>query len=297
MKTILILTDFSENAKRAAETAAFFAEKLHANLLLLNSNNVIPAIPYNTEELLPDENVSWEKECKRNLESLAKYIKEVLAEVNPHYRKSTVRVLLKEGELATSIAEVARKENIELIVMGAGSGSRIDHLLFGSDTSSVIDHSNHPVLIVPVGGSISKIDRMIFATNFNEVDILVIEYLIELGQFFEYQLEIAHITLYGNPIRQEKNKVKDFIEQLGATQHSKIIFHDIRGKDILSRLDHLCEERDADILAFTHLQQPIFKRMFKEGNIKKALSNQKLPLLIFPSDRKNTTIKEMLRYK
>lgn len=170
--------------------------------------------------------------------------------------------------------------------MGARSGSKVDHMLFGSDTSSVIDHSTCPVLIASASGSIKKINRVMFATDFKEADIYAIEYLIELSEFFEYEFEIVHVTLYGDHIPHE-NKVKDFIKQLKATKYPKIIFQEIMGKDLLSGLDQWCEEREPDILALTHLQHSLFKRMLREGNVKKALSNQKLPLFIFPSSSKS----------
>lgn len=81
MKSILILTDFSDNSKKAAETAAFFAEKIYANLLILYSNDIIPALPYYPGVLLSDESVSWQQECEKNLELQANRLNEILAEV------------------------------------------------------------------------------------------------------------------------------------------------------------------------------------------------------------------------
>lgn len=283
MKKILVLTDFSENAKKAVETAAFFAGKLHAGLLLLNTNDAIPAIPYYPGVLMPVEGVFWQEEREKNMESLVKELKKVVTKLNPYRRKPPVRTLLREGELAANVAKVIGKENIEMIVMGAPSGNSIDHILFGSDISSVIDHSTCPVLIINPSTGISKVDRVMFATDFNEADILVIEYLIKLGELFEYQLEIVHVTLYGDHALPKDNSVKVFIEQLASTQYPNVIFHDIRGKNLLVRLDKICEEREPDILAFVHPKHSIFKRMLKEGNVKKAISHQKLPLFIFPS--------------
>jgi nucleotide-binding universal stress UspA family protein len=42
MKTILILTDFSENSAHAAKAAVNLAEKMHANMLLFHNYQVLP---------------------------------------------------------------------------------------------------------------------------------------------------------------------------------------------------------------------------------------------------------------
>lgn len=49
MKKILILTDFSTNAFNAAEGAVILAGRIHANLLIMHSDNSIPLIPYYKE--------------------------------------------------------------------------------------------------------------------------------------------------------------------------------------------------------------------------------------------------------
>jgi galactose-1-phosphate uridylyltransferase len=61
MKKILVLTDFSNNALNAAEAAVILAGKIHANLLIMNSDNSIALIPYYKDVPLITEIVSWDK--------------------------------------------------------------------------------------------------------------------------------------------------------------------------------------------------------------------------------------------
>jgi len=60
-----------------------------------------------------------------------------------------VRTLVEIGEPALKIREVARRDQIDLIVMGTYGTSRLEDLLCGSVTEKVVHHTGCPVLVVP----------------------------------------------------------------------------------------------------------------------------------------------------
>lgn len=283
MKTILVLTDFSENALRAAETAATLAEKLNANLLLFNANYTVPAVPYYPGVILVNENISWETECEKKLNQLAEHLKQIVSEVNVGQRKPSVQTLLLEGDLWGNVRHIMDKENVEMIIMGGRSGSTIDHVVYGSDISAIIDHATCPVLVISSNMHLTMLNRVIFATDFNESDRYAITYLMELGKLFEYQLEIVHVSLYGDRHVPQDPLVFDFIKMLEEPNYPNLSYTDIGNKDFIQGLSHICEERGADLLALTHQQHSYLARVFKEGAVKKLITKQKLPLLIFSS--------------
>jgi nucleotide-binding universal stress UspA family protein len=61
----------------------------------------------------------------------------------------TVHALLEVGDPALKIREVARRDQIDLIIMGTHGTSRLEDLLFGSVTEKVVHHTGCPVLVVP----------------------------------------------------------------------------------------------------------------------------------------------------
>jgi len=68
MKTLLILTDLSENAEHAAKTAMVLSERLRANVFLYNSCLTMPITPYYAHGVLPAENdLWWHEESKKSL--------------------------------------------------------------------------------------------------------------------------------------------------------------------------------------------------------------------------------------
>ena len=63
MKKILVLTDFSENASRAASSAIFLASKVHASVLLFHTF-IRQAVPVNADTPWQIEELMWADQSK-----------------------------------------------------------------------------------------------------------------------------------------------------------------------------------------------------------------------------------------
>ncbi|MEQ7801950.1 universal stress protein [Pedobacter sp. ASV1-7] len=283
MKTILVLTDFSNNALRAAEAAVILAGEIHANLLVMHSDNSIPMIPYYKGMPVITENISWESMKNEQMDKLVAHL-ESFANLNvvPHHKLS-IHVRLMTGDLQANVKEIVKEKIIELIIIGARSGSKFDHILFGSDTNALIEHTECPVLIIPQNYNFRKLDRVIFATNFNETDVHVINYLFKLGKLLQYQLEIVHVSLYGDKPGLKNESVRGYINSLSEKKYPAVLFRDIRGKRLLPRLIKHCQERETDILALSYQHHSFVMRILKEGTVKMSIGQQKIPILVFHS--------------
>ena len=62
------------------------------------------------------------------------------------------KVLLKEGEPFVEIIQMAKKESMDLIVMGTHGRTGLDHILFGSTAEKVVRKSPCPVLTIRLPG-------------------------------------------------------------------------------------------------------------------------------------------------
>jgi nucleotide-binding universal stress UspA family protein len=61
-------------------------------------------------------------------------------------------VQFKEGEPFLEIIQMAKKESVDLIVMGTHGRTGLDHVLFGSTAEKVVRRSSCPVLTVRLPG-------------------------------------------------------------------------------------------------------------------------------------------------
>lgn len=283
MKTILILTDFSENASHAALEGVMLSQQIHANLLLLNTNTSQPVIPQYAGDInVIDEFNNWETESKSNLKKLAESLEPLM--LHPDLlRKPSIHFQTGIGSLSHMVKEIIRHKDIDLIVMGAPAGGTIAHLLTGSDTFSVIDHATRPVLVVPPVAEIEKFEKVVFATNYNMSDLDGIRYLVKLGNVFNYKLEIVHVDLYGQHEAGE-NKEEIFLKHVHRLKYPQISFSKIYGKDVAGRLNSLCEKEAASLLAFVHYRNSFLAELLQLGVVKEALQKQVVPVMVFPRE-------------
>ncbi|HEY9000733.1 MAG TPA: universal stress protein [Mucilaginibacter sp.] len=283
MKTILILTDFSENAAHAAVTGVNLAKNLHANILLFHSNtSQAPSPLYAGDFTVVDEVNFLEKENLEKLRNLANAL-EPYVESENNVWKSFLHYDETIGPLAYQVRNILATKDIEIIVMGAREGSRLDHFFTGSETFSVIDHADKPVLVIPHNIYLDNFKRIVFATNFAEDDVKALRYLAGLGSIFNYHIEVVHINSFGDDDITKELRKLEFMKHIQRLRYPHLNIQELHGKDVVNRLNRLCQETETDLLAFTHYRDSFFTRLLHQSISREALEHQKVPMLIFPS--------------
>nr|WP_294948121.1 universal stress protein [uncultured Mucilaginibacter sp.] len=282
MKKILVLTDFSDNATRSAEAAVLIGARLHANIILCNSFISQPVLSEYGGMPWPVEQLLWEDDGKEKLaylrEGLQKFVKQLPA--NSHYPSIDTRQVI--GSLGYEVKDIVENDKVEMIVMGSQSGKALDHILVGSDTAAVINHTNRPVLVVPACHPLTKIKNVTLATIFDEGGLKAVHYLTRLGRVFNFSINIVHIALWGDKAMPDAIK-NTFMKQVAKFNYPHITYHNISGKELANRLNDFCGENCSDVLALVHDQHSFLSRLFKQSHSQALLKNQALPVMIIPA--------------
>ncbi|WDF79902.1 universal stress protein [Mucilaginibacter sp. KACC 22773] len=168
-----------------------------------------------------------------------------------------------------------------MIVTGASTDCVADHVFFGSDTWKIIETANCPVLIVPPKAGLDQLNKVVFATDFETGDLEAIMYLEVLSNTLDFRTEIVHVTVNGDMDKAMMEKAAAFNEKL-ADLKRPVTYKEIRGKEVVSRLNRISKQTGADMLAMTHHQYSFFKKLFSDSIAKQELAHQRIPLLIFP---------------
>lgn len=283
MKTILILTDFSPNADHAARSAAKIAGELGADILIYNTyydHLLLPGYPGGP--WVAEEFVFLRDESNTKLSNLAEELKAITGMKTAQDFKPQISYECGEGLLSKNLKAILQENKVELIVIGNSTDSTMDHLVFGSDTLEVIDHSSCPVLIIPPKAEMNHLEKVTLATAVELADIYAINYLVGLGEKLGFALEIVHVSdadEMENP--EDEQTVQQCIKELKGKM---ITYKQIRGKDVVKRLNRFCKTDESDMLALVHNPRGFIFDRFITSKTEEALTKQHIPLLIFPSE-------------
>ena len=147
IKRILLPTDGSECAARAANVAIEIARKFEAELVVL----YVIGVPATT---VAKAGLSYGHEValKEYFESAHKEADTIMDEVIRLAKAKDVKATRLIRDYAVSVVETileeATKSNVDLIVLGTRGLTRFKKLLIGSVSSEVVNHAHCSVLIV-----------------------------------------------------------------------------------------------------------------------------------------------------
>ncbi|MES2266905.1 MAG: universal stress protein [Bacteroidota bacterium] len=147
-KTILLLTDFTKRAERAADMALELAVNNKADLLIYNSIVSIEASVLTGERRSPDKEIAeLDNKSEDNLNRLQRYLKSKLT----IGQQSAVKITCKNGTgpVVETILGLVAENVIWLVVMGNHVDKTISTLYTDSNVPSVMNYCGCPLLLVP----------------------------------------------------------------------------------------------------------------------------------------------------
>src|SRR5271165_4863812 len=139
MKTIAVLTDFSERSEHAAMYAVNIAKKIKADVLLYNAF-MVPASSYNaSQSAWPVEDYDEvKKSTQRKLVALSKKLENELREVSfPGAYLPEISYQCEEGAIANNIADLEENKNIVLIVLATHGADDVSAFMLGNNCRQI----------------------------------------------------------------------------------------------------------------------------------------------------------------
>jgi len=144
---ILLPTDGSKYAEKAATHAIWIASKSDAEIIVLNVIETSSLVGLPAEDLIVRIREMLKEEGRRSLERISELVTESEKE---QQMKTEIKITLKteEGSPADSILKTIEKENVDLVVMGTSGKHGLDRFLLGSVTEKVVRSAPCSVLAV-----------------------------------------------------------------------------------------------------------------------------------------------------
>ena len=265
---ILIPTDHSMLARRAAEYAVSLSANIDAEFVILHCDGA--ARPsYSFINKLDD--IVRQEAMKTGNELIESIIESTGIHANITYD------FLFE-DLIDVLDKYAEKNDIDLIVMGTKGETVVKNRLFGSTASGVLEHISTPTLFIPANAETNQPQNIAFATDLTNVDE-EIEELIAFAQFFNATIHVVHVYPdMIDPTTFDEEATK--LELIAKTSYPKITFNAVMDSDIISGLDKFVESDHPDLIAMFTYKTGILEYLFNTSYTEEMTMHSKTPLLI-----------------
>ena len=271
MKKLLVPIDFSSCSKNALSNAIQVADRMQMEILLFHS--VI--VPIGLAEGVPAGNIGYDFE---ELEASSRQRIEALIEEMPELKQVTYRSIIQYGSLHESINELAKEEEIALIVMGTHGASGIAKSLIGSNAHHVIKNVKIPVIALPEDADISRMKHIALAGDYRNVPAHDSIHLVtDIVRAFMGQLHIIHIDKGDVLVKDQIDIARNMDKYLNHIKHS---FHFRKFENVEEGLLEFAKEANIELIAMVSKHHGLLERLRHGSHTKKMVLDIPIPLMI-----------------
>lgn len=286
MKTILIATDFSENANQAADYACKFAGQLGSNVQLIHAASL------NADSSLQ---VIWPVEDHqtmiiRNNELLEKLSEklhhEFVVSCNDEGHIPKINFSSSLGPINDLLRETVQMKNIGMVILGLSGNGDMKRLIEGSCSRDSIDFSEYPLMLIPKGTDFMPVKKIAFATDLNISDLETIQLLALLAGKLDAELLIVHV-ITNREDRLLPHRIETFMKELKSkVTYNKIYYENVYQSKIEDGLNWLSSHGGSNMLAVIHRKHNFTLDVLHNSHSQKMARHTNIPLMVIPEGYK-----------
>ncbi len=273
MKTLLVLTDFSDAATHAAKYAAILSNQLKVDRIILFNRipgvTSIPSSPFivnAAHEEIEDAMVHL-----KQLANELKFLKASTTEI--HY-------FVKEGHLDELTNELIIKYQVTCVVMGLTGKSRLEQTLIGSNTLKIAKTVIKPLLIVPESARLTPITKVtvlldLFDIQHAQAVTTLIQPLTQHHKVDVFILSHEYLHSPSNGIHSHNlQAVRERMEKF------KPAYHTIDEIDVVNEVLQFSKVQQASLIVHVEKKRNIFESIFLTDITERMAYVSPIPLLL-----------------
>lgn len=270
MKTILIPTDFSETAHNATRYAVEIANEVNAQKIILYNAYSMPLTTEMSFALLESE------ELKKNSEDGLAEVKKLIAPLCK--QNIEIKTISDFGFLGQRINEIVEQEKADLIVMGITGGGKLEQMLIGSNTISVMHHIKTPLLIVPPKSKWQAIKKIAWVCDYHNIkQTTPISFIHQLLKLTHAELHVIHNEpKYKHP---DPEVIFENVELRELFKQEKPIFSFLEEKDFTESINHYMDINQIDWLIIVPKKHGWLSGIFTSEHTKQMAFHTHVPML------------------
>ena len=280
MKKILFPTDFSAAAENAFIYALQLADHFNSEVIVLHVYNLVDALdiyaPYNMGDLYERLRENKWKNYQDSVEPLKTFAQEKdLGHIKQVY-------VMEEGALIESIINVAKRDEVDMIVMGTTGAYGFKEIFLGSVAGELLENAPCKVLAVPDEAVFDgKIDNIGFTTTYQEEEKQALLELLEWTNPMEAMIhvvnvDLSHTEFYLNRMDQLQSEF---------TSQNRLNFDVVQGTDFTEAITTYLVNQKIDILAMVTHKRNFIQELFNYSRAKTLSYHSKTPILSLPIEQ------------
>lgn len=272
MLNILVPTDFSKLSKVAIKYAIHFANKIDGNITLLYVVTQVDTPRAGLRLRFHALEKELTKAAKEDLEGLVQEFSSLVKTSHPIKTK-----IARGTSFNEAVRNEARKLRSGLIIMGTRGASGLRKYIVGSNTASVIDVSQIPVLVVPEFAEFKNFRTVVHATDMKHTE-RELKTLMPYVKQFDAVVHLIHITSSLKQVGQMEKKIEAVVAKTGF---GSIVVRIMVNKNIDEAIEHYVSSAKADLLTTFTQDHGFYDKLFDRSITRKLAFQSKMPLLAF----------------
>lgn len=274
MKKILVPTDFSDCAGYATDLAVALAAKRKGDVYLYSN---IPVHPL-WDKLDEDQKMEY-PESFAGMYDLMNHFQEFVDSY--HEPEVTFHCRYSAGSIHHAVENLAREEDIDLIIVGSHGSSGLREVIYGSNAQKIVRRVPFPMLVVKAPIPDPSFKKIIFASDFKEGAETAFQQLLDFLEGTQAAISLLNIRLYpeyAEPSSEVKETMAQFEMMAKGFETQSHIYYD---QDLEAGVTHHIEAFGADLLVMERVHHSKLIRIVMGSALESLINHASIPILIF----------------
>jgi len=265
---VIIPTDFSDCSINAIRYATHFLKRFRqVQITLLHTYTA--RVAYSElafTDATPDDEINNEFD--------------LIYQAIPELKEFEVTTCTEQNELLNTLPRLCRENKYDLVVMGTQGANSLEDEFLGTNTFAAINNSKCPVLVVPQNTHFSPVRNIVLASDYQSINIEILNPLKEINNAFGSAINILHISNEDKIGKVQAVHAKKLEQYLHKVQHH---FHFFRSDDIENGILNFIDEHNSELLCLIPRKHRFFQLMFGTSQSKKLIFHSQVPILALPA--------------
>jgi len=279
MKSILIPTDFSQNANEALlYTVQTFGHVPRRFIVMYSYEDEFSTLNSRvnigkSEKMADMISERAEEDGKVVLD----WLNEQLGDHN-----HTIDFVSTGIPLYRAVNRIIEDQRVSLVAMGTKGRTAQENVLVGSTTVRMIERiKDCPLLVIPKGLQANPSRKVGFATDFEQFAALSeIEPLVDLIKHNHSSLDVLHV---GSKESLNETQKTNYLVYEDDLKNLKAKFHFLeRETNVSTSLQHFIDDAGIDFLVLIYRKHNVIMKLFREPVINQLGRKMSMPHLIIP---------------